>query len=69
MVSQVTAIGVLGETDRGLTVLRRPFADAIRAGVGSVMCSYNRINATYACENGYTNYLLKHELEFQGFGE
>jgi beta-glucosidase len=47
-----------------------PFADAVRAGVGSVMCSYNKINGTYACENEWTtNYLLKNELAFQGFGE
>jgi beta-glucosidase len=47
-----------------------PFADAVKAGVGSVMCSYNKINGTYACENEWTtNYLLKNELGFQGFGE
>jgi beta-glucosidase len=47
-----------------------PFVDAVRAGVGSVMCSYNKINGTYACENEWTtNYLLKNELAFQGFGE
>ncbi|KAK4249994.1 beta-glucosidase [Corynascus novoguineensis] len=45
-----------------------PFADAVRAGVGSIMCSYNKINGTYACENEWTsNYLLKNELGFQGF--
>lgn len=45
-----------------------PFADAVRAGVGSVMCSYNQINNSYACQNSYTlNYLLKGELGFQGF--
>ncbi|KAH9904540.1 glycosyl hydrolase family 3 N terminal domain-containing protein [Xylariomycetidae sp. FL2044] len=45
-----------------------PFADAVRAGVGSVMCSYNQINNTYACENSYVlNELLKNELGFQGF--
>lgn len=45
-----------------------PFADAVRAGVGSVMCSYNKINGTHACENSWTsNYLLKNELAFQGF--
>ena len=33
------------------------------------MCSYNRINGTYACENSQVqNYLLKNELSFQGFG-
>ncbi|KAK0673676.1 family 3 putative glycoside hydrolase [Cercophora samala] len=47
-----------------------PFADAVRAGVGSVMCSYNRVNGTYACENEWVqNYLLKNELGFRGFGE
>ncbi|KAI1483743.1 glycoside hydrolase family 3 protein [Daldinia eschscholtzii] len=45
-----------------------PFADAVRAGVGSVMCSYNQINNTYGCENSYVlNKLLKNELGFQGF--
>ncbi|CAO1599979.1 MAG: hypothetical protein LQ349_001251 [Xanthoria aureola] len=45
-----------------------PFADAVRAGVGSIMCSYNQINNSYGCENSYTlNYLLKGELDFQGF--
>ncbi|KAI0836838.1 glycoside hydrolase family 3 protein [Hypoxylon sp. FL0890] len=45
-----------------------PFADAVRAGVGSVMCSYNQINNSYACENSYVlNKLLKNELGFQGF--
>ena len=46
----------------------RPFADAVRAGVGSVMCSYNQINNSYACQNSYAlNYLLKGELGYQGF--
>ncbi|RYP50195.1 hypothetical protein DL769_010986 [Monosporascus sp. CRB-8-3] len=45
-----------------------PFADAVRAGVGSIMCSYNRISGTYACENSkILNYLLKNELSFQEF--
>lgn len=45
-----------------------PFAEAVHSGVGSVMCSYNRVNNTYACENSYLiNYLLKEELGFQGF--
>lgn len=45
-----------------------PFADAIRAGVGAVMCSYNQINNSYGCQNSHTlNKLLKHELGFQGF--
>jgi beta-glucosidase len=45
-----------------------PFVDGVRAGTGAIMCSYNRINETYACENSKTlNGLLKGELEFQGF--
>ncbi|CZR50167.1 probable beta-glucosidase [Phialocephala subalpina] len=45
-----------------------PFADAVRAGVGSIMCSYNQINNSYGSQNSYTlNYLLKNELDFQGF--
>jgi beta-glucosidase len=45
-----------------------PFQDALYAGAGSVMCSYNRINSTYACENSKAlNSLLKGELNFQGF--
>lgn len=45
-----------------------PFADAVRAGVGGIMCSLNQVNNTYACENSFLlNYLLKEELGFQGF--
>ena len=45
-----------------------PFQDAVHAGVGSVMCSYNRINGTYGCENSKAiNGLLKGELNFNGF--
>jgi beta-glucosidase len=45
-----------------------PFADAVRAGVGSIMCSYNQVNNSYACQNSkLMNDLLKNELGFQGF--
>ncbi|KAL9636565.1 MAG: hypothetical protein Q9164_002738 [Protoblastenia rupestris] len=45
-----------------------PFADAVRAGVGSFMCSYTQVNNSYGCQNSYLlNYLLKGELDFQGF--
>lgn len=45
-----------------------PFADAVRAGTASIMCSYNQINNSYSCQNSYTlNKLLKGELGFQGF--
>ncbi|PPJ50874.1 hypothetical protein CBER1_07097 [Cercospora berteroae] len=43
-----------------------PFADAVKAGAASIMCSYNQINNSYGCQNSYTlNYLLKNELGFQ----
>jgi beta-glucosidase len=33
-----------------------------------VMCSYNRVNGDYACENDYTlNQVLKHDWGFKGF--
>ncbi|KAM0322591.1 hypothetical protein ACHAQA_009439 [Verticillium albo-atrum] len=45
-----------------------PFADAVRAGVGSVMCSYQQVNNSYGCQNSkLMNGLLKSELGFQGF--
>jgi len=45
-----------------------PFADAVHAGVGSIMCSYNQINNSYGCQNSkLLNGLLKEELGFQGF--
>ncbi|KAH7382328.1 beta-glucosidase [Pyrenochaeta sp. MPI-SDFR-AT-0127] len=45
-----------------------PFADAVRAGTGSIMCSYNKINNSQGCQNSYLqNYILKGELGFQGF--
>lgn len=45
-----------------------PFSDAVRAGVGSVLCSYNQINNSYGCQNSHLiNKVLKGELSFQGF--
>jgi beta-glucosidase len=45
-----------------------PFMDAVRAGAGSVMCSYERVNNSYACQNSKVmNGLIKEELGFQGF--
>jgi beta-glucosidase len=37
------------------------------SGAGAVMCSYNRINGTYACENEYTLGVLKKDFGFTGF--
>lgn len=45
-----------------------PFAESIRAGVASVMCSYQMVNNSYSCENSkLLNGILKDELGFQGF--
>lgn len=45
-----------------------PFADAVKANVASVMCSYNKLNETYACENEQSmTGTLKGELGFPGY--
>lgn len=45
-----------------------PFANAIRAQASAAMCSYNRVNGSYACQNSkLLNGLLKEELGFQGY--
>ncbi|KAJ5612744.1 hypothetical protein N7510_005938 [Penicillium lagena] len=45
-----------------------PFAESVRADVASVMCSYQMVNNSYACENSkLLNGILKDELGFQGF--
>ncbi|KAI9697375.1 MAG: hypothetical protein M1836_004653 [Candelina mexicana] len=45
-----------------------PFSDSVRAGVASVMCSYQMLNNSYACGNSkLLNGILKDELGFQGF--
>ena len=45
-----------------------PYEIAVPAsGVGNVMCSYNKVNGTYACENDYLiNQVLKGDLGFKG---
>jgi len=44
------------------------FQAAVDAGVGSVMCAYNKINGTYACENDQVlNKDLKKKLGFKGW--
>ena len=45
-----------------------PFAESVKVGVASVMCSYNLVNNSYACGNSkLMNGILKDELGFQGF--
>src|SRR5438477_183684 len=44
------------------------FEAGIRAGAGSVMCSYNRINDIYGCGNDpLLNSVLRQQLAFTGF--
>jgi len=45
-----------------------PFEGAIEAGVGSFMCSYNKINGAWSCENPTTlKQDLKERLGFKGY--
>ncbi|KZT29530.1 glycoside hydrolase family 3 protein [Neolentinus lepideus HHB14362 ss-1] len=49
-------------------IYAHPFMRSVMAGVASVMCSYDLINGTYACENDKTlNQILKMEFGFQGY--
>jgi len=45
-----------------------PFRAAVEAGVGAVMCAYNKVNGTYACHNSeiLTND-LRSKMGFHGF--
>eukprot|EP00930_Biecheleria_cincta_P003769 TRINITY_DN10468_c0_g1_i1.p1 TRINITY_DN10468_c0_g1~~TRINITY_DN10468_c0_g1_i1.p1 ORF type:complete len:890 (+),score=136.93 TRINITY_DN10468_c0_g1_i1:86-2755(+) len=45
-----------------------PFQAGVDAGAGSVMCSYNRVNGTYACANEELLVRdLKQKMNFRGF--
>ena len=45
-----------------------PFEAAVKAGVSSIMCSYNKVNGTYACGNKDTlTTILRDEIGFKGF--
>ncbi|HEY1726432.1 MAG TPA: glycoside hydrolase family 3 C-terminal domain-containing protein [Steroidobacteraceae bacterium] len=45
-----------------------PFADAVSAGVASVMCAYNKVNGQYACgSEALLNGVLRDQLGFRGF--
>ncbi|KAJ3761700.1 glycoside hydrolase family 3 protein [Lentinula raphanica] len=48
-------------------IYAQPFMRSVMAGVSAVMCSYNLINDTHACQNNLTlNGILKEEFGFQG---
>ncbi|KAK7414926.1 hypothetical protein QQX98_006251 [Neonectria punicea] len=45
-----------------------PFMDSLREGAASIMCSYQRANHSYGCQNSkLLNGVLKTELGFEGF--
>ncbi|MES2016050.1 MAG: glycoside hydrolase family 3 C-terminal domain-containing protein [Pseudomonadota bacterium] len=45
-----------------------PFHDVVKAGVASIMCSYNKVNGLHVCGNGaLQNGLLRKESGFKGF--
>ncbi|ODO05536.1 hypothetical protein I350_04587 [Cryptococcus amylolentus CBS 6273] len=49
-------------------IYTHPFLRAVQADVASVMCSYNLINGSWACENPKTlNGVLKTDFGFQGY--
>ncbi|KAJ7641336.1 glycoside hydrolase family 3 protein [Roridomyces roridus] len=49
-------------------IYAHPFLRSIMAGVASIMCSYNLINGTYACENEkIMDDIIKREFGFQGY--
>ncbi|EAU87685.2 cellulose-binding beta-glucosidase [Coprinopsis cinerea okayama7 len=49
-------------------VYLHPFLRSVMAGATSMMCSYNLLNGTYACENSrLLNDIVKGEYGFQGY--
>lgn len=45
-----------------------PFDAAVKAGVASIMCSYNRVNGVFACGNkGTLTTILRDQIGFKGF--
>jgi beta-glucosidase len=49
-------------------VYNAPFRIAIsKANPGGVMCAYDQVNGTYACENPILNNLLKGDTHFDGY--
>ncbi|HKV25289.1 MAG TPA: glycoside hydrolase family 3 C-terminal domain-containing protein [Candidatus Acidoferrum sp.] len=45
-----------------------PFEQAVKAGVSSIMCSYNRLNGEFACGNSDSlKTILRDQIGFKGF--
>ena len=66
-------VGARGSVDarvseRALRELYTPaFEQAVRAGVGTVMCAYPRVNGTFACENPHLlTDILRRDFGFRG---
>jgi beta-glucosidase len=56
-------------SQRALAEIYDPaFQSAVKAGVGAVMCSYNQVNGSYACQNSQTlSDTLDSVMNFKGF--
>ena len=56
-------------SQRALAEIYDPaFQSAVNAGVGAVMCSYNQVNGSYACQNSQTlSDTLDSVMNFKGF--
>jgi beta-glucosidase len=62
-----TAYSAVVDERTALEMYVPPYAAAVAAGVGTVMCSFNRINGTYACANRKTlDGWLKGVMGFDG---
>ena len=44
-----------------------PFVAAVRAGAAAIMCSFNKVNGTHACEDVRTMTILRRFYGFKGF--
>lgn len=45
-----------------------PYYDAVHSGVAAAMCSYNKLDGTWACENDQVmNKFLKEEMGYRGY--
>jgi len=67
---ETNRVGVSEEVDERtrFEVYYPPFEGAVEAGVGSMMCSYNKINGYWSCENPSTlQNDLKQAINFQGY--
>ena len=64
--NRVTVSAIVDERTR-FEIYYPAFQAAVDAGVGSFMCSYNRINGVWSCENNVTLSELKRDLNFTGW--